>query len=81
MSNITAKTSSNTFYKARCEIPAHMGIKVMTVEELKEKLMQIGCYMADNIEELTSFIRKRYPGLTNEEVDDLIKNKVLCCRL
>lgn len=58
-----------------------MGIKVMTVEELKEKLMQIGCYMADNIEELTSFIRKRYPGLTNEEVDDLIKNKVLCCRL
>ncbi len=81
MANITAKTSSNVFYRARCEASAHMGIKIMTVEEFEEKLMHIGCYLTDDIKELVSFLRKRYPGLTSEEIDELIKNNVFCCRL
>lgn len=36
--------------------------------ELKEALMQRGIYLAESMEELDAFIRKKFNGLSDEEV-------------
>lgn len=77
MADVTAKNSPIASIEGGSGISAH----TVTVEQLKEKLLSRGCYMADNIEEIRCFIRKRYPGLLDAEMTDIIKRNMIRCEL
>lgn len=76
MSNITARVRINVFSKACCGASAHM--RNMSVAEFQKYLLRKGCYMTDNIEDVEAFIRRRYPGLTDAEIMNVVNRCVAC---
>lgn len=76
MLNITAKISSNVFYRARSKVAAHM--RKMPVAEFQKYLLRKGCCITGNIEDVKAFIRKKYPGFTEAGITNVVNDCVIC---
>lgn len=71
MANIAAKTNANVSCEARCETATHIGLEALTMI-----LGRNGIYASTDIKKVKSFIRTKFPGLSLEEEESLIKNNV-----
>lgn len=56
-----------------------MELKTLTMGELKSILERKGVFVSSSIGEVRNFIRAKFPGVSREEEESLIKNNVFQC--
>lgn len=79
MSNIAAKTNSNVSVKGYSDLSTHMEIKQVTKNETQKKLLRRGIYWTDKIEDVIAFVRKKFPGLSDDEVMYMVERWTVYC--